>query len=486
MQGDGEITPDIVRKLREIRRISVRYGRARLTVARCGGLTDGKLGAAIERFEQAQLDAEGLAWAFVSDRVVDHTPSFSWEGADLALLLDRIVAVSTDPKFHGSSIDEVAEALVEAALTKREAREESRKRAQRWASGLSGQFGLGEMMRPMVARMNVNFAIGWAGRLNYKGVLGVDPKIRDIAVGGFGRDLRKASEIAPKMRFSSALLADHFAATQRQRFSINPWRDALQEFSAATAISKAMRAYGEPPWLGGLNDRLSEITKPWIERLKESYPANWRELTGEEVEQVVRLMLDPGLCLAWVPRPSILRELVAAEGDEARTAVLEQRSDDIVDDVYVVLGEVTNPKLLLTVDATGKAIAAHRDGHTEAALALASAALSNIVHDYLEEKSFEPVRKVFGVVDPRNDVGFQDFPLYIVGKVWVKVNERFEGNPDPGFNRNRTLHLLGPHYSEPNLLAVLMLLAGLCREFQRFEARNESREDEEATEQIAA
>lgn len=64
-----------------------------------------------------------------------------------------------------------------------------------------------------------------------------------------------------------------------------------------------------------------------------------------------------------------------------------------------------------------------------------------------------------------------DFPLFAVGRAWVHVNEKFEGNPDPGYNRNRTLHLIGPHYSESNLLAVLMLLTGLLRELQRVERR---------------
>lgn len=179
------------------------------------------------------------------------------------------------------------------------------------------------------------------------------------------------------------------------------------------------------------------------------------------------------MSLAWVPRTEILRELLAAEDDEARTAVLEARCADIVIDVERVFDEVTLPELAVTIDYARKAVAAHKDGHTEPALALAAATLSNIVHEYMGEKSFGPIRETFADVDPQNDVGLEDFALYMVGKVWVKVNLRYEGNEDVGFNRNRTLHLLGAHYSRANLVAVLMLLAGLCRELHRLEARNE-------------
>jgi hypothetical protein len=187
-------------------------------------------------------------------------------------------------------------------------------------------------------------------------------------------------------------------------------------------------------------------------------------------------MLDPGLCLAWVPRTEILREILEDEDDDARTAVLKRRSADIVVDVEEILDEVTLPELATIVDYAVKAIAAYNGGHTEAALALAAATLSSIVHDFMEEKNFEPVREIFAGVDPHNDVDIQKFAFHMVGKIWVKAYQRFEGNADPGFNRNRTLHLVGEHYSEANLIAVLMLLAGLCRELERFEFQDEASE----------
>jgi hypothetical protein len=141
----------------------------------------------------------------------------------------------------------------------------------------------------------------------------------------------------------------------------------LTEFSAATAIAKTLKYNGEPPWLRGIGEQLARFSKDWIEQLKRSYPANWHDLTRQEIDKAVDLMLDPGLSLAWVPRTEILRELLAAEDDEARTSVLEARSADIITDVERVFDEVTLPELAMTTDYARKAVAAHKDGHTEAA-----------------------------------------------------------------------------------------------------------------------
>jgi hypothetical protein len=469
----------IVISLSEARQTSVRYGRARLTVFRFGGLTDGQLGEAIKRFEEGELDAEGLAWAFIGERVDKHTPSFRWEDADLSLLLDRVVAVSTDPKFASSSAGEVAETLVQGAHAEREAVARMRKRTEEWTSGLARQAAFSAGLRPLAESMK---RISFATTVDFKGVTGLHPKLHEIAVNGLGHGARAAAALAFPNSATSALGSDYLKKGRWSALQLQPFRHPLLDLSAGGAISKALKAYGQPPGFAGLKGQLLSITESWASFLKESYPENWRDLTSDEVDEVVDLMRESGLCLAWAPRTSILRELLSVEDDEQRTAVLETRSTEIVEDVEAVLGEITSSKLSPTVRASEEAIAAHKDGHTNAALALASAALSNIVHEYFGEKNFKPIRKMFEGVDPRNDVGIRKFVLYTVGRVWVKANERFEGNAGPGFNRNRTLHLLGPHYSESNLLAVLMLLAGLGRELQRFENLEvqQQREDEPA------
>jgi hypothetical protein len=466
---------DILRNLLEGRERSVRYGRARLTIFRFGGLTNGGLGRAIQAFENGEVDAEALAWSFVRHRVDSHTPSFRWDDVDLSLLLDRVTGVSTDPNFESSTPEDVAEVLVEGAKAEREARERMRESSERLVRGMSDRLGLGAGMRPIFDSMQHALGARYAADLKFQGILGVNAKLARPAFGIQSPGIFKASEIVQKhfgARYGEGkfdflglggksafdqlvpkgLTAELFglrrpmypkmldpavfdvkfdaAAGLEKRFG-------LADFSAVTAISKTLKYNGEPPWLRGVGEQLARFNKDWIERLKRSYPANWRDLTREEIDQAVKLMVDPGLALAWVPRAEILRELLAAEDDEARTAVLEARSDDIVTDVERVFDEVTVPELAMTIDYARKAVAAHKDGHTEAALALAAATLSNIVHGYMGETNFGPIRETFADVDPENDVGMEDFALYMVGKVWVKVNVRFEGNEDPASNGTR-------------------------------------------------
>jgi hypothetical protein len=41
-----------------------------------------------------------------------------------------------------------------------------------------------------------------------------------------------------------------------------------------------------------------------------------------------------------------------------------------------------------------------------------------------------------------------DFPLFCVGRVWVRALDRFENHPDSAYNRKQDFHLIGHHYGE--------------------------------------
>jgi hypothetical protein len=513
----------IFRRLREARQITIRHGRARLTVFRCGELTEGDLGQSITRFDKGEIDAETLAWIFVRNRIVKHTPSFSWDDAELALLLDRIVAVTTEPSFEGSSVEEVAATLVAGARKEHEAFARMKVDSQRWGRSMHARLGLGPGLRPILDSMQRALGVQYATEMKTQGVLGLSAKFGDPALRFNTPGLARASEIA-RTAFGSVdgtgkfdlgglggtgkfslfglgkasqraqqLAATGFAAEvggvrgaaylrglygslpdERHHSIIGLGLQAkfgLSDISAVASSAKGFRAYAERSFMRDAGEQLRRVSKDFLESLRQSYPANWRQLDREEINAAEELMLNSGISLAWVPRPDILREILGAGGEEARTAVIEARSGEIIVDIEAVLAEVMLPRLEKTVDSAYKAIAARRDGHTEAALALSAVALSDLVHDFMGEKDFGRIRKKIGEVDPHNDVDIQDFALYMVGKVWAWAYRRFEEISVAGFNRNLTLHRLGDHYSGANLIAVLMLLAGLSREFERFDVR---------------
>jgi hypothetical protein len=51
-------------------------------------------------------------------------------------------------------------------------------------------------------------------------------------------------------------------------------RFGLADFSAGTAFSKTVKAYGGPTLFRGVGEQLTRINKEWLRRLRECYPAN--------------------------------------------------------------------------------------------------------------------------------------------------------------------------------------------------------------------
>jgi hypothetical protein len=497
---------DVFLRLREALQITVRHGRSRLTISRSGEMSEGDLGPAIKRYEKREIEAEDLAWAFVRTRVIKHTPSFNWDEAELPLLLDRVVGVSTEPTFESSTPDDVVKVLVDKARADREARERMRKSNEGLARDISDRFGFGGGLRPIVPSVKNILSARLTTELKIQDILGTRSKPTVSMLGVQRPAMLEASEIA-RNHLGSGLGAGRFdilgkggktkfdellpkgIAAELFGFRRPPYPKmfdtaafslrlgeivgldkgrGLSDFSAATAFSKTLRHDSGLFGFRGVGDQLARINRDWIERLKESYPPNWRELDRDELDSAVELMLDDGPSLAWVPRLEILREILAAHDEAARAKALLVRSVEILEDIESVLGEVVSPDLAPVVQAASEAIGAHRDGYTKPGLALASVLVSDIAHNYFGYRGFGPVRTEFRDVDTR-EVDIREYSYQVLGKVWVRFFDRFEGKPDVGFNRNRTLHTLGSHYSEVRLLEVLMFLAGLCRELQRQE-----------------
>jgi len=484
-------------RLREARQTRIRYGRAFLSVARFGGLSGGELERCLSAYEAGDADAEAVCWAFVRERVIDHTPSFTWEGVELPLLLDRIVAVSTIPEFSSSEIEDVAEVLAKAMRKGHKEADRARQRSLGLMDQVAKQLNLHTRMSEALSGFNIWQKLGVprfedSHRLH----LAADDVAKRISFGGSVQEqLAETLGIANRTFATSPamiglrkqIMAVPFTGTDSTGFGIkgigieisrgldlHPWTYKLP---ALQGFGKGLGAFYQPQWIEQLTGKgnflqgIADASRRWIEAFKRALPINWRELDGAEVDAVVKLMLDTGISLAWAPRTSIIRELLAAKTSQEHREILEARSAKILEDIEEALEGISSTGLMSSVTACRESIATYRDGHPDPALAYASAILSHLVHDYFEEKDFKEIRKAFAGVDPLNDVGRTDFPLYTVGRIWVRAFERFENSEDDAYNRNRTLHILGDHYCEANLLAALMLVTGLICELQRLEDR---------------
>ena len=227
------------------------------------------------------------------------------------------------------------------------------------------------------------------------------------------------------------------------------------------------------PKLGWLQ-RFSTQLRAWLDRMREALPANWRELKADEIDRAVELMKSDGLNLAWAPREEIVRLLIEAETHAARCEVLASHCVEVVDDVQTVLRSIERPDLQPIAAAGQEAILTFRDGHAAPAQTYAAAAVGEILHGSLRYPSFGKLQRAFRRRDPLHDVDFRVLGLFAVGHALARTLDSFAVAGE-GFNRNLTVHRIGSAHSEPNLLMVLLLLAGLLPEVERLLDQEEAR-----------
>ena len=512
-------TPRVI-EIEGIKEERVRYGRATLTIACSGGL-GGNLGRSISAFERGELSGEELCHDFVQARVRRHSPSFDWETADFDRVSGLVFGVSEDPVFSGSSSPEsVASGLVDAATRERElVRDHLRQlRGQMTAqplpkevaarhAGAASEFqrNMAKMFKPIdilgaetwksvgaqhkdwlgttgvaaeVAGLSAKNILGDISGIGVKGIFGDVAKLQDLRktidsvvprgveadlasakqhwLGASGMAEAYSKQLGVGRNFlAEALKADYYVDTPGF------------ESRAGQMFRGSKLTFGAPetPWFKELQ-RIGEKFSHWVEGAKGYLPVNWRELESEELGKVVEVMMADGLCLAWAPREEIVLELATAENAAERYAILVRRKAEIVGDIRQSLAEVERKELAPFVGAARKAMAAAADGHSEVALSHVAAAITAVVHGPLDYERFGPVREDFGSVDPLHEVGFQVFPFYAVGRTLVHALDHMK-NAGDGFNRNLTLHSLGGHYNDANLVMALLLLTGLLREVEQ-------------------
>lgn len=458
----------------------VRYGRATLTIAQRGGIVMSELGEAVAAYEAEELTAEELCERFVRARVTEHSPSFSWDEADQARVLVLVVDASEEPRFESAEPKHVADRLVAAAADEREALQDSVKRL-RGALGAtypkaSDIAGISRMpwLQDSLKRLHE------AGNLSKK--LGLDRTALGLA-GGFAERVRPQLDAMRGFRGITGLDKDALRGFRGIAGFDNNELKRLSGLGGFKAIDPKL--FETAGWLRKLPDpapwlrRFQEQIGPTLEALKLALPANWRELTSDEVKQVVGLMKSEGLNLAWAPRPEVLRQLIAADGHEARCRILLEHREEIVADVEQILSEIERSDLEPILAAGFEAIQTYRDGHQAPAQTYAAAVIGEVLHGPLGYATFKEVKQQFRDKDPLHDVGYRDFPLFAVGHALVRTLDNFTRAGD-GFNRNLTQHRIGPPHTEPNLLMVLLLLAGLLPEVERVLDRHDAREEPEA------
>jgi hypothetical protein len=74
---------------------------------------------ALAAHERGEMSADDVAWAFVKDRVEDHSPSFHWEDAELDRMIALVVSCSDHPKLAATNPADLVSELREQEASER-------------------------------------------------------------------------------------------------------------------------------------------------------------------------------------------------------------------------------------------------------------------------------------------------------------------------------------------------------------------------------
>jgi hypothetical protein len=195
-------------------------------------------------------------------------------------------------------------------------------------------------------------------------------------------------------------------------------------------------------------------------------PENWQDLEPSELLQLNKVAIQEQLCLVWVPRAQTVRDLLARHDRDQRQMVLLARRAEILDDCELILsvtGEQQEPVHALTSGLALKALAAARDGHDEAAQALAGSVLGAVIHEMLGFERQAEARKAFEETTAEDDLRLfmlRETVLYgATARVLARTSEGLTG-----FNRHATAHGHLGSFESADMLEAVMLISAWLRE----------------------
>lgn len=281
-------------------------------------------------------------------------------------------------------------------------------------------------------------------------------------------DAQLGPVVAQAQKLVAAQVSDVLA--DAHRLVARQLQPTLEQFAAqwatqAESIRRQMAAFLDNPEFRRTLESLQRIAETYL-------PANWR---GHRIsfDRAWQVAADEGLPLVWVPRGELVVALLDLEDTEARWALLAERAADIVDDCASVTATVTLPELAEHRERLEQVIAAHRDGHPEAAQALAAVVFTSLLqyaygHGKLVNVKKSPLRATGG--DPSElSIRLYKGALLIeaaqpaVDSIGDLVPEDQWGR----FNRNLTLHRVSrQQYTDAHAVAAIMLATALLAEAQ--------------------
>jgi len=250
------------------------------------------------------------------------------------------------------------------------------------------------------------------------------------------------------------------------------WTDAITRANKALAqisesqlkmaqqAARTIEAYR----LDWLQDLVKTVQRA-RETLVEAWPPNWQEMSAERISKALDLAEVGTIPIIWVPPRPILEEIVDASTFDHREAVLSRHRGELLNAARQALAESrveAIPEQAELARFADEAIAAAEADLDRAAQTLAAAGLGCLIHDVL---GFKLLGEAFKELGDRMAGDASIHELRIVALQIATSNTLIDIDREPiGFNRHGTQHGAPVHFTEPAMLASVMLLVGWIRE----------------------
>lgn len=250
-----------------------------------------------------------------------------------------------------------------------------------------------------------------------------------------------------------------------------PWSESIAR-SLTSAVTLSIG-----PALQKLSDSIAQIYTPQFRPLFESiakiaariFPENWNGIHKPKFGELESILLDEGIPLMWVPGPEILEALMNASDASARRRVIGRRWRGVVADCETALAAVKHPGLVDARYFATRCAAALRDGHSEAAQALAANLLDSVLSTLLDkERRLKLTKNDFkrtGIKLDLDDFGiraaFTFAPVWHAhAQFWVEKGDQIPRK----FGRHPSVHAVSrAQYTRINAAIALMLVTSvLC------------------------
>lgn len=210
----------------------------------------------------------------------------------------------------------------------------------------------------------------------------------------------------------------------------------------------------------------------WTRLFEGVVPApNLRGVEGLSLSRVSELGEAEGLSLMYVPRASVVTEVLGAEDTASRLRVLYQRRDEIMDDCVEQLDYCTDVELTELVPAAREAIECLRASMFLGAQALAASVLDSTLQRVYDRDVYDAVKRRTKDGQPTQaleDMGFRDSLVFV--PVWTVYQQYWVHNGDPipsTFARHASAHAVGAvQYTPANAVHSIMIATTLLRHTQ--------------------